>query len=295
MTFGIFGRPRRALETAALLSPVSFAISDSVTLTVNSFTNSAFVSTGKLDIYFSVNITSCNNCIYRSFPKVVATLMGVAVSLAAQQMRAAVIVNQSFDNTSEIAFPCSSTDLVNQGSSSLSSYALTSGSLNYGSVSNINDGTLGAQGAVSDTFIGDSPYTITLDLNTGLGGSSAGYDIYSVNVFTGWNDSRVFQSFSVELSLVGSPAYFSLGSFSNTPVSAPSGGTYSLELSLSDTGGVLATGVDSIRLSFVPASLDGSAFREVDVIGVASVPEPGACILVGLSGLFFGLFRRRGK
>jgi hypothetical protein len=67
----------------------------------------------------------------------------------------------------------------------------------------------------------------------------------------------------------------------------------STKVNVTDTTGILATGVDAIRFDILDTfsnNAGGVVMREIDVFGTA-VPEPSATLLFGLGGLV--LLRRR--
>jgi hypothetical protein len=204
----------------------------------------------------------------------------------------AVIVTPSYNNTSQTFFAPSNSDLVNYNSSSLASYSVSAQS--YGVAGNINDGVLGAASTTADTVITEGgSYTITFDLDTFS--NVLGYQINTINLFSGWLEERIWQNFSLEISVVGSASYTSLGSFSVTPsINNPTNtGTNSLLVGLTDTSGILATNVDSIRFNMNTAfGSNGTAYREIDITGVAVVPEPSTYLLLGLSLAFFIFLKR---
>jgi hypothetical protein len=209
----------------------------------------------------------------------------VALWWSASSVHAVIIQNQNFNNTNQTAFAVSNSDLVDISSTASLSGVTTTGTISGGAASSLNSGT------AADIFYADAAYSVTFNLNLDVftGGSALGYDISSINTFTGWEDERVKQSYSVEYSLVGSASYISLGTFTNSPVTSPgAGNTYSLQLILTDSTGTIVSGVDSIRFNLNPVYIDtytqngGSLYREIDIAGVATVPEPSTYVLLGL-------------
>ena len=104
------------------------------------------------------------------------------------------------------------------------------------------------------------------------------------------------QTYSVEYSVVGSALYSPLATVAYAPFAATDGTNFESMVTITDTGGVLAAGVDSIRFTFADpgpgGAFPGTVVREIDVVGVASVPEPSV-IAFGLGGLLLLSRRRR--
>jgi hypothetical protein len=165
----------------------------------------------------------------------------------------------------------------------------------------------GAAGFGTSNLLSSHP-TVTYSFNTGAGGSPTGYNITSVVSTYGWHDHASFsdQDYSILYSTVAHPTVFlPLTSVAYNPFdpandSAAAGGQYnSSQVTVTDTTGVLASGVANLEFTFTPyfnvAGLEqsGQVVREIDVNGVAtSVPEPTMFGLV-LAGLTVGLKRRQ--
>jgi hypothetical protein len=200
-------------------------------------------------------------------------------------------------------FTVSSTDLLQtQGSISNDSLTINVGENGHtgsgygndvGTVSNLTDGlfqTLNNDGTTSNgarKSYAISGGSITYSLDTTV--NTMGYDISSIGIFTGWqNGGRDGINVEVFYATVADPSTFvSLG----TATQNGSGQYQTNEFSESVSPNVLAAGVKSIRFSFGSQENGGTGYKELDVIGVAAVPEPSAALLGGLGAL--ALLRRR--
>jgi hypothetical protein len=124
----------------------------------------------------------------------------------------------------------------------------------------------------------------------------------------GWHDHASFsdQDYSISYSTVANPnTFLPLTSIAYNPFdpandSATAGGQYnSSQVTVTDTTGILASGVASLEFTFTPyynassVEQSGQVVREIDVNGVATVvPEPASCGLM-LAGFAMALKRRR--
>ncbi len=145
---------------------------------------------------------------------------------------------------------------------------------------------LGGGGGGTGTFA-------TYSLNLAL--SPLGYDIDRFDIYAGWNDSgRDQQLLTIAYSRVGDSAFIDLPLIDFNPVVGANLQSAS-RVMLFETGPtVLASGVDEIRFTFSPATENGySGYAELDVIGRATVPEPGSVSLLAGTLAVIGLRRRR--
>jgi hypothetical protein len=133
-------------------------------------------------------------------------------------------------------------------------------------------------------------YTFDTTVNT------AGYDLTSVDIFSGWNDNGRDQILvEVLYSTVAAPTTFiSLTTIDFNP--SNSGNPVWGRATLTDSGGIAATAVASIQFNFNLGAENGyTGYREIDVLGAPSaIPEPStAAALAGLGILGFVALRRR--
>jgi len=203
----------------------------------------------------------------------------------------------------------SGTDLVNAGTTTLSSATTTAPFFGpFGT----NDGLSGNNNSDQSAFISSgfdfasnfteagNTWWATYDLNVST--NALGYDITSIESFLGWNanaELHANQIYSIEISTVGSATYSPLTSVSYTPFTSVNGADHESHIIITeDVTNILATGVDSIRFKFDnpgggAGSADGTVIREIDVHGVATIPEPSGLALIGLSCGIAATFRRR--
>lgn len=185
-----------------------------------------------------------------------------------------------------VALSVSSTDLVNAGQATLASVsssgftAFTSGTTSSPNV--LNDGSTGGWniGAGNTAVtVQSTPWSLTYSLN--LSSAAFGYDITGIDVMSLWTNDFVNQRYTVEVTTLTVPAFTTL----TGPVialTATSGGSAGSSLRSSireDDSGILASGVTSLRFVFEaqnnPFGVSRiAAYREVDVTGLATVPEP---------------------
>ena len=206
---------------------------------------------------------------------------------------AAIITDFQSSAASQTAFPISSTDLINSGSAALDQFSgsnyVASPIDSYGPISALIDGDAGgitgfiaSPGGVMDL---DGTWSFQVDF--ALTGSPAGYDITSIETITGHTDNRKSQAYSLWMSHVGDNSFFQVGTFDYSFDNQDSGST---RLTISDDTGLIASHVDSIRWEVtMPESGFATVYREFDVNGVPTVPEPVSGITwLAIAGLAIG-------
>ena len=128
-----------------------------------------------------------------------------------------------------------------------------------------------------------------------LGANPFGYNISAVAVYGGWNDNgRDQQFYTFSYSLVGDSAFLPLGTVNFNPAVGANLQTANRSTLTESLLPFLAIGVDEVRFDF-PAGVenDYTGYAELDVLGVAAVPEPGSFLLISIGGLVTFASRRR--
>jgi MYXO-CTERM domain-containing protein len=217
--------------------------------------------------------------------KHIALTSFLALGGAAGLSHAAVVTTIQFNSGNVLPSPivAVSTDLLQT-----SVFSVTGEVANQ----NLRNGTTGT---ASDATVGDpanvgpsSFFTTTFDLD--ISTNIYGYDITEFRLFSGWIDPRASQNYEIAYSLVGSSSFATLLTVTNNQ----SGGSL-LTRTYDDTSAPLISGVDAVRFNFLDpngVALERTVYREIDVIGTATIPEPSAALLGGL-GLLALLRRRR--
>ncbi|OYV04941.1 MAG: hypothetical protein CFE26_14215, partial [Verrucomicrobiales bacterium VVV1] len=198
------------------------------------------------------------------------TLNCVAITLAGLAITAsAALVQTGVFSATELAYSAdvSTTDLL-VGKTATSTGWNTG---NDSTVAELNDGIHGGSGlpiAGTWTTVG-----ATATYNLGLGANNLGYDITSIQTIAAWlSASFGNQRYTVDVKLVGATNYTTLATVDYQPLLGSTVGA--TKVTLTDTTGVLETGVEVIR--FTANSVNGGAnngafvFREIDVFGTSS-------------------------
>lgn len=214
---------------------------------------------------------------------------------------ATLVISGEFESTSTVegapidVFMPSFTDLAQNGSPALLSSELTIADFFEEPTSNLGSGDLSATTGqtrglfFSETFRGGQlPSTLTLTFDTDR--SPLGYEIEEIVSYAGWrvNGSALAnQQYLLEYSVIDDEDFVSLGVQTFTPFDDDNeDAAGATRLGLTDTTGVIATGVDAIRITFqghgfsnISDDIDGTVYQEIDIIGTPLSTVDGSVAL----------------
>jgi len=128
---------------------------------------------------------------------------------------------------------------------------------------------------------------VEFDLDTTT--NTLGYDISLINIIQRGDGSRPSINVAVSLRTVG-------GSFveiHDTGAVGTASNVNEIELTEDNGAALLGSGIDGVRFDFGNPGLNWTWYREFDVEGTATVPEPSSAALLGLGGLALILRRRK--
>jgi hypothetical protein len=175
----------------------------------------------------------------------------------------------------------SAADLINAGQPTLAAASVSS--VFFGP-NGINNGSAIPAETTTNTYFSAPdrlPATATYDLNVST--NPNGYVITSIESFMGWqanSAAHANQTYTVAVSLVGSPDYTDLAVVSYSPFGTDNSADHESHVLVSHPSGILATGVDGIRFTFTALAYGGSSpgtvVREIDVYGHPVGGEPPA-------------------
>ena len=220
---------------------------------------------------------------------------------------------KDFATANHFADQIRSDDLIDASSSTLASWSRADDKAPFFGQDRLNDGeghtdSAGeSQGTYWPEDFGDSrqqlPVTYTYNLDTTE--NTLGYDLHEICSYAGWNENGAAlgnQKYELLVSTVGDDSFTSLGIFEYSPFEDDDPNAASAtKMALTSNTGTIARGVDAVQFvlmnhgkSNVNAGIDGTVYFEIDVLGVATVPEPTSVALLGIGGLcLLGLYRRR--
>lgn len=228
------------------------------------------------------------------------TLSLIILFATASSAQAALLQANSDDaNQTAFAGSVSVTDLIHLDAGTVP-VGSSDFSTTIGSRSNLTDGVNGAATAAAGIAwdIANNG-TTRVDYTLGLGDNGLGYDISLIRTIAAWSAGNFHhQHYNVYISTVDAPGLALLntgGDIANAPASE--GGATMIVLT--DSTGLLASGVTTIRFEMLPITTtfpDGATYREFDVEGVSTaiVPTPAA-LPAGLAMIGLLATRRRRK
>jgi len=125
-------------------------------------------------------------------------------------------------------------------------------------------------------FEAGTHFQATATFNLDVANHPLGYDLSSIESFMGWSAQHSDQVYSVEIKKVGSASFVTLTSVEYRAFNGVPQSDYETRVVIEDDGGgLLATGVESIRFTFDdPGNTSGTGntmVREIDVYGAPSV------------------------
>jgi len=204
-------------------------------------------------------------------------VMACVGAIAASGMVRAEIFQMNGASRSETAFIASTIDLIDKGAVSLVSATHadytphSSGGTAATNVANLNDGTMGlpytgygAAALSTVSYDSDGRWSSTYRLNTTA--NATGYDISGIRTVSGAPSVARNQRFELLFSTVDNPESFaSYGTYSYAP-----GGFGAARITLSGSGGAIATNVAAVRFSVDQVDGIATVYREFDVFGSPS-------------------------
>ena len=203
-----------------------------------------------------------------------------SLALAATSVHATLVQTKVF-STTELAYAAdvSNSDLLSGLTPTTTGWNLTNGS----TTAQLNDGIHGVSFATAGNKVQGTWTTVgaTATYNLGLGVNNLGYDLASIQTIAAWaNVGFGNQAYTVDVKLKGAASYTTLATVDYEPLNNPTAASNigATKVTLTDDGGLLASGVEFIR--FTANSVNGGAlagafvFRELDVFGSPTGTPP---------------------
>ncbi len=191
-------------------------------------------------------------------------MKAIRSGLFAVMMAGGAFAATSTGSSSWSAYTVSGTDLLQTHLGSIVDELIVNtvenNSWSFGTTATLTDGTAGDANASQSLCL--SGGSVTYVLNTAL--SPAGYDISSVDTYSGWRDvGRVNQHCEVSFRKVGS------GTFGDVITVDYGAGASQTRVNMA---AVNLTGVDAVRFTFLDQQNGGVGYKELDVFGTPSAP-----------------------
>lgn len=191
-------------------------------------------------------------------------------------------------------FAVASDDILQGLTPTVTGAAITARESTSGNAAVLTNGIFGAankNGAPLEIVTIDDNTVLTYQLD--LSQAPTGYTIDAIRAYSGWNDTgRDEQDFTVQVAFYDDPLNFvAIGDVVFNPGGANPSNIFS-ELT-NPLGGPMAFNVSAIRFAFGTAENGYIGYRELDVLGFATVPEPATASLALMALSAMGLRRRR--
>jgi len=202
-----------------------------------------------------------------------ARLSFALASVLAATPANATLVQTKVSSATELAYSAdvSNSDRLTGLTATTTGWNLTNGS----TVAELNDGIHGRTFTAAGSSVEGTWTTVgaTAIYNLGLGTNGQGYNLTSIQTIAAWvNAAFGNQAYTVDVKLKGAASYTTLATVDYQPLAA--GAIGATKVTLTDTTGVLASGVEYIR--FTANSVNGGTnagafvFRELDVFGTST-------------------------
>ena len=221
-----------------------------------------------------------------------STIFAVSLCIGTFNITQAAVIVVNSGSTE--GFTVSNNDLIEGVTGALTSGMLLGDEGTSADLSVLTNGAFGASGSPLDlaetVSVNSAAGSVTVTWQ--IGSDLEGYDITGVNVFTGWRDSgRDDLNFIARYATVSNPNVFN----DIATVSHALNDTNSGAAMITDSNGLIASGVGQVQIVFTDQENGYAGYREVDVFGaVTTVPEPSAVTLLCLASLGM-VYRRQRK
>ncbi|MFC4992599.1 SGNH/GDSL hydrolase family protein [Rubritalea tangerina] len=161
----------------------------------------------------------------------------------------------------------------------------------FGSPQTLTNGSMANGVYLTASYTQDNlPNSQTFTLNTTQ--SPDGFQITAIHSYAGHNENGsclANQKYTLEISRINSDEFTLIGTFSHIPYD-PSNTNLAAatRISLSDTSGIIAEHVDAVRITYLDhgysngnTAIDGTVYREIDIIGSPMSPPPTPSMELG--------------
>ena len=203
----------------------------------------------------------------------------IAVAVMACLLQSGMAATFTFDrdysySTPRTAWLASSSDLINQGQSSVSSTSFSGSAYGSGAVTNLNDGSNhGFYGNFATGFAADLGTCVwTVDLN-------GAYNVSSIVVYSGGDYNYASQDFQLEYRVAGSSEYTTNFSTLDPGGNNTPGSSIAIRLTITPQGAELQN-IDSLRFTFPNGYPNYPLYEEIDVFGVTNGSPGGPTISI---------------